>query len=166
MKHIGVSEVSAAALRRAHSVHPIAALQVEYSPVMLDIEFEKLNLFKTAKELGIAIVAYSPLGRGLLTGSFRNAADVPEGSSSTCPFPTFFPHPLHAIETDLSFDIFRTLCEVYPKVQPGQLPQDRPARRRVQAHRCQAQCLLWPDCIGLATCAGRQRLRHPRYKEG
>ena len=70
VKAIGVSEISASALRRAHAVHPIAALQVEYSPLALDIEFEKLNLFKTAQELGIAIVAYSPLGRGLLTGSF------------------------------------------------------------------------------------------------
>lgn len=79
VKHIGVSERSASALRRAHAVHPIAALQVEYSPVMLDIEFEKLALFRTARELGIAVVAYSPLGRGLLTGSFRNAGDVPDG---------------------------------------------------------------------------------------
>lgn len=79
VKYIGVSEISASALRRAHAVHPIAALQVEYSPVMLDIESEKLELFRTAKELGIAVVAYSPLGRGLLTGSFRNAADVPDG---------------------------------------------------------------------------------------
>ncbi|THH09712.1 hypothetical protein EW146_g8608 [Bondarzewia mesenterica] len=78
-KSIGVSEISASALRRAHAVHPIAALQVEYSPLALDIESDKINLFKTAKELGIAIVCYSPLGRGLLTGSFRNAADVPDG---------------------------------------------------------------------------------------
>ncbi|THH19291.1 hypothetical protein EW146_g1857 [Bondarzewia mesenterica] len=79
VKAIGVSEISASALRRAHAIHPIAALQVEYSPLCLDIEFEKLNLFATAKELGIAIVAYSPLGRGLLTGSFRTAEEVPEG---------------------------------------------------------------------------------------
>ncbi|ETW78095.1 hypothetical protein HETIRDRAFT_388181 [Heterobasidion irregulare TC 32-1] len=79
VKAIGVSEISASALRRAHAIHPIAALQVEYSPLCLDVEFEKLNLFATAKELGIAIVAYSPLGRGLLTGSFRKAEDVPEG---------------------------------------------------------------------------------------
>lgn len=85
VKHIGVSEISASALRRAHAVHPIAALQVEYSPVMLDIEADsgKLALFRTAKELGIAVVAYSPLGRGLLTGSFREAADVPDGEWST-----------------------------------------------------------------------------------
>lgn len=57
-------------LRRAHKVHPIAALQVEYSPFVLDIENDKLDLMRTAKELGITIVAYSPLGRGLLTGRY------------------------------------------------------------------------------------------------
>jgi aryl-alcohol dehydrogenase-like predicted oxidoreductase len=68
VKHLGLSEVSAATLRRAHAVHPIAALQVEYSPFVLDIEDPKIDLLRTARELGITIVAYSPLGRGLLTG--------------------------------------------------------------------------------------------------
>jgi aryl-alcohol dehydrogenase-like predicted oxidoreductase len=56
-------------------VHPIAAVQVEYSPFTLDIEDDKINILKTARELGVAIVAYSPLGRGILTGQyvgFRN----------------------------------------------------------------------------------------------
>ncbi len=70
VKYLGLSECSAETLRRAHAVHPIAALQVEYSPFTLDIEDEKLGLFKTAKELGIAVVAYSPLGRGLITGQY------------------------------------------------------------------------------------------------
>ena len=68
VKYLGLSEVSADTLRRAHAVHPISALQVEYSPFALDIEDEKIALLKTARELGIAIVAYSPVGRGLLTG--------------------------------------------------------------------------------------------------
>ena len=55
-------------LRRAHKVHPIAALQVEYSPFHLEIETEKVGLKEAARELGITVVAYSPLGRGLLTG--------------------------------------------------------------------------------------------------
>ncbi len=54
-------------------MHPIAALQVEYSPFTLDIEDEKIGLLKTAKELGIAIVAYAPLGRGLITGQYVSA---------------------------------------------------------------------------------------------
>ena len=70
MKHLGLSEVSAATLRRAHAVHPIAALQVEYSPFTLDIEDDKYSVLKTARELGIKVVAYSPVGRGLLTGRY------------------------------------------------------------------------------------------------
>jgi aryl-alcohol dehydrogenase-like predicted oxidoreductase len=64
VKYLGLSEVSASTLRRAHAIHPIAALQVEYSPFTLDIEDPKLDLLRTARELGVTIVAYSPLGRG------------------------------------------------------------------------------------------------------
>jgi aryl-alcohol dehydrogenase-like predicted oxidoreductase len=67
VKYIGLSEVSSSTLRRAHAIHPIAALQVEYSPFTLDIEDPKLDLLKTARELGVAVIAYSPLGRGLFT---------------------------------------------------------------------------------------------------
>ncbi|KAI0674615.1 Aldo/keto reductase [Trametes maxima] len=77
VKHIGLSEVSGNTLRRAHAVHPIAAVQVEYSPFTLDIEDEKIGLLKTARELGVAIVAYSPLGRGLLTGRYKSPDDLP-----------------------------------------------------------------------------------------
>jgi aryl-alcohol dehydrogenase-like predicted oxidoreductase len=68
VKNIGLSEVSAADLRRAHKVHPIAALQIEYSPFVLDIEYPDIGLLQTARELGVTIVAYSPLGRGLVAG--------------------------------------------------------------------------------------------------
>ncbi|KAK7065073.1 NADP-dependent oxidoreductase domain-containing protein [Favolaschia claudopus] len=72
IKHIGLSECSAETLRRAHKVHPIAAVQVEYSPFSLDIEDPKIGLLATARELGVKIVAYSPLGRGLLTGQYKS----------------------------------------------------------------------------------------------
>lgn len=68
VKSLGLSEVSAATLRRAHAVHPITAVQVEYSPFTLDIEDPKIALLQTCRELGVATVAYSPLGRGLLSG--------------------------------------------------------------------------------------------------
>ena len=68
IKYIGLSEVSEKTLRRAHAVHPIAALQIEYSPFVLDIEHPDVGLLSACQELGIAVVAYSPLGRGLLTG--------------------------------------------------------------------------------------------------
>ena len=72
VRYLGLSEISSATLRRAHAVHPIAAVQVEYSPFCLVIEDEKIALMKTCRELGIAIVAYSPLGRGMLTGAYVN----------------------------------------------------------------------------------------------
>jgi aryl-alcohol dehydrogenase-like predicted oxidoreductase len=65
---IGLSEVSAATLRRAHAVHPIAALQSEYSLWTRDVERE---ILPTCRELGIAFVAYAPLGRGVLTGALN-----------------------------------------------------------------------------------------------
>jgi aryl-alcohol dehydrogenase-like predicted oxidoreductase len=54
-------------------VYPISALQVEYSPFSLDIEDPKIDLLRTARELGVTIVAYSPLGRGILSGSIVRA---------------------------------------------------------------------------------------------
>ncbi|PPQ74969.1 hypothetical protein CVT26_011682 [Gymnopilus dilepis] len=75
VRYLGLSEVTGATLRRAHAVHPIAAVQVEYSPFCLDIEDEKVGLKKACEELGIAIIAYSPLGRGLLTGAYKSNAD-------------------------------------------------------------------------------------------
>ncbi|KAJ7617150.1 Aldo/keto reductase [Roridomyces roridus] len=75
VKFLGLSEVSSATLRRAHAVHPIAAVQVEYSPFTLDIEDPKIGLLETCRELGVAVVAYSPLGRGLLTGQYKSPDD-------------------------------------------------------------------------------------------
>jgi len=68
VRALGLSEVSASTLRRAHAVHPIAALQTEYSLFSREIEDE---ILPACKELGVTLVAYSPLGRGLLTSSFK-----------------------------------------------------------------------------------------------
>jgi len=68
---IGLSEVSAATLRRAHAVHPVTAVQTEYSLWTRDVETEVLP---TCRELGIGLVAYSPLGRGFLTGRYQSDA--------------------------------------------------------------------------------------------
>ena len=69
VRHPGLSEVSAETLRRACTLHPIAAVQIEYSPFTIDIE--KIGLLKGARELGVSVVAYAPLGRGMLTGLSR-----------------------------------------------------------------------------------------------
>lgn len=64
IKYLGLSECSADTLRRAHKVHPIAAAQMEFSPFALEIESEQTQFLKTARELGVKIVAYSPLVSG------------------------------------------------------------------------------------------------------
>ena len=83
MKYLGLSECSAETLRRAHAVHPIAAVQLEYSPFTLDIEDPKLGLLKTARELGVTVVAYSPLGRGILSGRYVSDS-LADGPSLLC----------------------------------------------------------------------------------
>ncbi|MGV9342649.1 aldo/keto reductase [Streptomyces sp. NPDC003688] len=69
VRHIGLSEASPATIRRAHAVHPVAALQTEYSLWTRDVEAELLPLLR---ELGIGLVPYSPLGHGFLTGRIRS----------------------------------------------------------------------------------------------
>jgi aryl-alcohol dehydrogenase-like predicted oxidoreductase len=76
IRALGLSEARPETIRRAHRIHPIAAVQSEYS---LLYRREAEETLRTTRELGIAFVAYSPLGRGLLTGQVQNAADVPEG---------------------------------------------------------------------------------------
>jgi aryl-alcohol dehydrogenase-like predicted oxidoreductase len=76
VKHLGLSEASAATIRKAHKIHPITALQTEYSLWTRDLEAE---ILPALRELGIGLVPYSPLGRGFLTGSFKAAADLAEG---------------------------------------------------------------------------------------
>ena len=73
--HLGLSEASAETIRRAHAVHPITALQTEYSLFTRDLEDE---ILPTIRELGIGLVPYSPLGHGLLTGQIRSVEDFPD----------------------------------------------------------------------------------------
>lgn len=75
IRYIGLSECSAQSLRRAHKVHPIAAAQMEYSLFALDIESPETNFLATARELGVKIIPYSPLGRGFLTGTLKKRDD-------------------------------------------------------------------------------------------
>jgi len=76
VKHIGLSEAGAETIRRAHAVHPITALQSEYSLWTRDPEGEILD---TCRELGIGLVAYSPLGRGFLAGRFSSPDELDDG---------------------------------------------------------------------------------------
>jgi aryl-alcohol dehydrogenase-like predicted oxidoreductase len=76
VKALGLSEAKPETIRRAHKVHPLAAVQSEYSLLYRRDAEETL---KTTRELGISYIAYSPLGRSLLTGAVRSPADIPEG---------------------------------------------------------------------------------------
>jgi len=73
VRHLGLSEASAATIRRAHAVHPITAVQTEFSLWTRDVEEE---ILPTLDELGIALVAYSPLGRGFLSGRFSSPEEL------------------------------------------------------------------------------------------
>jgi aryl-alcohol dehydrogenase-like predicted oxidoreductase len=76
VRYLGLSEAAPATIRRAHAIHPITALQTEYSLWTRDAEGE---ILPTVRELGIGFVAYSPLGRGFFSGRFRTSADLPQG---------------------------------------------------------------------------------------
>jgi aryl-alcohol dehydrogenase-like predicted oxidoreductase len=76
VRYLGLSEAAPDTIRRAHAVHPIAALQTEWSLWTRDVE--ENGILATVRELGIGFVAYSPLGRGFLTGRFQKFEDLPE----------------------------------------------------------------------------------------
>jgi aryl-alcohol dehydrogenase-like predicted oxidoreductase len=76
VRYLGLSEAAPDTIRRAHATHPIAALQTEYSLWTRDVE--ENGVLETVRELGIGFVAYSPLGRGFLTGEIKTFDDLPE----------------------------------------------------------------------------------------
>jgi len=86
VRHLGLSEAGPETIRKAHAVHPISALQSEYSLFTRDVEDEVLP---TVRELGIGFVPYSPLGRGFLTGRWRSIDDMPEDDTRSARFPRF-----------------------------------------------------------------------------
>ncbi len=86
VRYLGLSEAGARTIRRAHEVHPISALQSEYSLFSRDVEDD---ILPTLHELNIGLVAYSPLGRGFLTGRWKSVSDMPEGDTRAARFPRF-----------------------------------------------------------------------------
>ncbi|CAF0846460.1 unnamed protein product [Adineta ricciae] len=102
IKYIGLSECSSDTLRRACAVHHVTAVQIEYSPFSMEIEHEQIGLLKTCRELGVGIVCYSPLGRGLLGGQLKSPDDLEEGDYRRY-LPRFskenFPKNLQLVET-------------------------------------------------------------------
>jgi aryl-alcohol dehydrogenase-like predicted oxidoreductase len=86
VKYLGLSEASPATIRRAHKVHPITALQTEYSLWERHVE---AHILPTVRELGIGFVPYSPLGRGFLTGAITKKSDLVETDSRATRMPRF-----------------------------------------------------------------------------
>lgn len=114
VRHIGLSEVGVDTIRRAHAVHPITAVQSEYSLWTRDQEDEILPVLR---ELGIGFVAYSPLGRGFLTGAIRSTRELPETDyRKTNPrfFDDNFEHNLRCADEvrDISADAGATPAQV------------------------------------------------------
>ncbi|MDQ3910465.1 MAG: aldo/keto reductase [Actinomycetota bacterium] len=89
VRYLGLSEAGPETIRRAHAVHPISALQSEYSLFTRDPEDE---ILPTTRELGIGLVAYSPLGRGFLTGAWKSIEDLPQDDTRAGRFPRFSGH--------------------------------------------------------------------------
>ncbi|KAF9621966.1 hypothetical protein IFM89_029186 [Coptis chinensis] len=107
IKYIGLSEASASTIRRAHAVHPITAVQLEWSLWARDIEEE---IVPVCRELGIGIVAYSPLGRGFLSSGAKLVENLSEGDIRKHLLPRFQPENLE--HNELIFDLGNDVCPI------------------------------------------------------
>jgi aryl-alcohol dehydrogenase-like predicted oxidoreductase len=141
VRHLGLSEAAAATIRRAHTVHPITALQSEYSLFTRDIEDE---ILPTLRELGIGLVPYSPLGRGILTGAVTAESLEAGDSRSVGRFPRF-----NADALDANLALVARVTEIADAkgCTPGQL------------------ALAWVlaqgrDDLGVAPIPGTKRVRY------
>ncbi|KAM0257734.1 hypothetical protein ACHAQJ_004185 [Trichoderma viride] len=89
IQYIGLSECSADTLRRASAIHPVTCVQMEYNPFTLEIESPQRRFLETTRELGTAVVAFSPLGRGLLTGAIQSKEDITKAGDMRSRLPRF-----------------------------------------------------------------------------
>jgi aryl-alcohol dehydrogenase-like predicted oxidoreductase len=105
VRYLGLSECSAATLRRACKVHKIAACQMEYSPFALDVETS--GFLVAARELGVKIIPYSPLGRGFLTGAIKSRSDLDSKD------PRFTMHPRFS---EQNFDANLRLVDIFAQL--------------------------------------------------
>jgi len=143
VRHLGLSEAGAETIRRAYAVHPITAVQTEYSLFTRDLEDE---VWPVLAELGIGLVPYSPLGRGLLTGAIAAPTDLSDGDSRTTGyFPRF---QGEALEANLA--LVARIRELAERLgcTPGQL-----ALAWVMSHSGR-------DGVGVAPIPGTKRVRY------
>jgi len=130
VRHLGLSEASATTIRRAHAVHPITALQSEYSLFTRDLEDEILPVLR---ELGIGLVPYSPLGRGILTGAITSESSLDEDDSRRSAY--------------------------FPRLNGEGLRANLQLVDRVRAIAEQKGCTPWPARARLGAGPGRRRAR-------
>jgi aryl-alcohol dehydrogenase-like predicted oxidoreductase len=139
VRHLGLSEAAAKTIRRAHAVHPISALQSEYSLWSRDIEDE---IIPTIRELGIGLVPYSPIGRGMLAGKIATAADLPAG------------------------DFRRN----HPRFESGNIERNRALVAKVEAIAARKKCTPAQLAIAWVLSRGKDVVpipgtKHPKYLE-
>jgi aryl-alcohol dehydrogenase-like predicted oxidoreductase len=139
VRYLGLSEAAAQTIRRAHAVHPISALQSEYSLWSRDIEDE---IIPTIRELGIGLVPYSPIGRGMLAGKIATAADLPAG------------------------DFRRN----HPRFESGNLERNRQLVSKVEAIAARKGCTPAQLAIAWVLSRGKDVVpipgtKHPKYLE-
>ncbi|KAH0830112.1 NADP-dependent oxidoreductase domain-containing protein [Lanmaoa asiatica] len=120
LDHIGMSECSAETLRRGHKVHPISVVEIEISPFSYEPETRKV--IAAAKELGVSVAAYSPLGRGFLTGQIKRPEDLPGKFHFSHMQPSSF-SCFHVQNLKHNFAIVDALTEIAKRknVTPAQL---------------------------------------------
>jgi aryl-alcohol dehydrogenase-like predicted oxidoreductase len=139
VRYLGLSEAAAKTIRRAHAVHPISALQSEYSLWSRDIEDE---IIPTIRELGIGLVPYSPIGRGMLAGKIATTADLPDGD-------------------------FR---KNHPRFESGNIERNHALVTRVQAIAARKKCTPAQLAIAWVLSRGKDVVpipgtKHPKYLE-
>ncbi|KAF8632839.1 hypothetical protein AX15_001645 [Amanita polypyramis BW_CC] len=150
VKYLGLSEASASTLRRAHAVHPISAVQVEYLSFTLDIEDEKIGLLKACRELGITTIAYSPLGRGLLSGQIKSPDDLEKESADVPIIHHGDRHPATVGQASLAWLLAQ-----------GEDIIPIPGTKKIKENHAAAQVKLTPEIANKADVMGV-----PRYPLG
>jgi aryl-alcohol dehydrogenase-like predicted oxidoreductase len=174
VRHLGLSEASASTIRRAHAVHAITALQTEYSLFTRDIEDE---ILPTLRELGIGLVPYSPLGRGLLTGALTPEALDADDSRKSGRFPRFVGD---AYETNMALVAKITEIADGKDLTPGQLalawvlaqgedvvpiPGTRRVRYVEENAAAAAVTLTADDLLAIASAVPRDAVAGDRYED-
>lgn len=169
IKYLGLSNPSVETLRRAHAVYPITAIEVEFSPLVLDTTLPPNDLIQTAKELDIAVVVYSPLARGLITGRFVCAFTAYVYKHYNSRWTRLLPINLSRLTTGWesqgsAASFHRSLYQRCIQIFEGELPGNSEGRGANQANWRAAQCHTGAGHSSLDACPRRWIFCHTRGK--